>query len=151
MKNNFTHISTLILVVLFINFNEYAQFDSSKTIDKKRLEFSPAVHGVQIDGNIFFISYEFGGQIDFDLFQSRDNICLGTRLSVEHYTTGDFGGTTSGSPFTNYNLYLRFSQTLNNFSINFLGGTSYYNSSEPDYFPSKGLPIKIRENCRNNS
>ena len=140
MKKKFFYIIIFLFVFSLNNYFLFAQVDSSKIIDKNKFEFSPAFHSIQIDGNVFFISYEFGGHIDLDLFQSRNNVCLGTRLSVEHYSSGDFGGTTFGSPFTNYNLYLRFSKISDNLSFNFLGGISYYNTAQPDYFPNKGLP-----------
>lgn len=135
----------LFLIIILIGFSStnyglYAQTDSTQIIAQNKFYFSPSFHSVQIDGNVFFISLEYGGHLDFDLFQSQSNLCLGTRVSVEHYIKGDFGGKTFGSPFTNYNLYLRFSKTSEDLSFNFLGGISYFTTAQPDYFPSKGLP-----------
>lgn len=140
MKIYSIYVLLLLWVISIFNYNLFAQTDSIKTSDNNKFEFIPAFHGIQVDGNIFFISYEIGGQLDFDLLQSKSNVCLGTRISVENYMQGDVGGKTFGAPFTNYNLYLRFSKISEDLSFNFLGGITYYNSSEPEYFPDKVLP-----------
>lgn len=141
MINNFNKIIQILFVLVFIlNFGLSAQSDSLESHNSDKLVFKPAFHSIQLDANIFIISYEIGGQLDFDFFQSINNICIGTRISAEHYILGDFGGTTSGSPFTNYNLYVRFSNTLGYFSIDALGGISFYKTSQPNYFPNEYLP-----------
>ncbi len=123
-----------------MNSNLFSQSDTIKTVSIAKLEYSPNFHSIQIDGNIFVTSFEIGGQLDFDLFRSQKNICIGTRFSIENYMLGDFGGTTHGSPFTNYNLYLRLSNTLDYFTMDVLGGMSYYESNAPDYYPNQSLP-----------
>lgn len=141
MINNFINaIQVLFVLVFILNFSLSAQSDSLKSLNGDKLVFEPGFHSIQIDANLFLISYEIGGQLDIDLFQSQNNICIGTRISAEHFMLGDFGGTTFGSPFTNYNLYVRFSNTLGYFSLNALGGISFYKTSQPYYFPNQYLP-----------
>ena len=141
MVNSFRkNILPVIILILIINNILFAQSDSTSIVNAKKLQFAPSLHGIQIDGNIFFISYEIGGQVDFDFFQSKSKMCIGTRLSAEHYMQGDFGGKIFGSPFTNYNFYLRISNAFDDISINVLGGLSYYKTSEPYYFLNKYMP-----------
>jgi hypothetical protein len=95
--------------------------------------------------------YEAGGQFDFDFFTNNKNICLGTRMSIEHYDLGDFGGKMLGSPFTNYNIYARFSNRTGLLSISLLGGFTYYITSDPIILPDKylsrvGFEIKLTDN-----
>jgi len=127
-------------LILLTNGVLFAQPDSSEKVNKNSLNFSPAFHNIQIDASVFFILLEYGGHIDFDLFQNNNNVCLGSRFGVEHYSKGDFGGAAAGSPYTNYNLYLRFSKISKYLSFNFLGGISYYTTDQPDYLPNKVLP-----------
>lgn len=140
MKYFSTKIKIIVLVISLTNTFLLAQPDSSFNDKSIRFEYLPAFHSIQIDGNLYLTSYEVGGHFDFDFFRAHDNVCLGTRLSVEHYTKGDFGGSYPGSPFTNYNLYIRFSKISEDFSFNFLCGLSYYRPSEIEEAPDRGLP-----------
>jgi len=133
-------IRIIITFILFANILLPAQTDSSAGHKNIRFEYLPALHSIQIDGNVYLTSHEIRGHFDFDFFQAQNNLCLGTRLSIEHYTWGDIGGPHIGSPFTNYNLYLRFSKISNDFSIDFLCGLSYYRPSEIEEVPDRGLP-----------
>ena len=115
----------------------FPQVDS--TGDKKLL-LSPSIHSIQINATSIVFMNQIGGQIDFDVLRSiNKNFCVGTRLSVERYFLEDFGGSTLGSPFTNYNLYSRLSTTIDNLSISVLGGVTYYTTDDPIYLPDKYL------------
>ncbi|MCF8239772.1 MAG: hypothetical protein K9J16_00190 [Melioribacteraceae bacterium] len=139
MKNESYIILRVILIfILITNYNLFSLEEQDSTVNK--LEFIPSFHSIQIEGNIFIISYEFGGNIDFDLFRSKNNICIGSRFSVEHYSLGDFGGSKLGSPFTNYNLFLRLSTNHIYFSTDVYGGISYYVTSASNYYPNDYLP-----------
>ena len=60
-------------------------------------------------------------------------------MSIEHYYLLDFGGTRLGSPFTNYNLYLRLSREKDYLSVGVFGGVTYYKTNDPTYLPNKYL------------
>ena len=101
---------------------------------------SPSIHSIQINATSIVLINQIGGQFDFDVLRSiNKNLCIGTRLSVERYYWGDFGGSTLGSPFTNYNLYSRLSTIIDNLSISVLGGITYYTTDDPIYLPDKYL------------
>lgn len=125
--------------------------NTTSTSEKNKLVFEPTFHSIQLDATIFIFLYEVGGQFDFDLFTNNKRICLGTRMSIEHYALGDVGGEKLGSPFTNYNIYARFSDRLGFLSINVLGGVTYYTTDDPIYLPDKYMPrvgfeIKFTDN-----
>ncbi len=104
----------------------FSQVDPTR-LDENKLLIEPELHGVRIDAVTLLIFHQVGGQIDFDLLQSSNKkICVGTRLSVEHYSLQNFVEKVSGSPFTNYNLFARVTNRRNLFSVNLLGGVTYY-------------------------
>ena len=121
--------------LIFASIISYSQPDSIS--NNRKLIFNPSFHGIQIDGSTIYFIYQYGGQIDFDLFRSKNNYCVGTRFNYEKYYMGDFGGTTLGSPFTNYNLYARLSNTKDLFSSSFLVGVTYYTTNRPEYIPNE--------------
>lgn len=119
--------------------------------EENKLMYKPTFHSIQLDATIFILMYEVGGQFDYDFFTNNKNICLGTRIGIEHYDLRDYGGTMPGSPFTNYNIFARFSNRLGFLSINVLGGITYYSTDDPIYFPDKYLPrvgfeLKLTDN-----
>ncbi len=120
---------------------EGALFSQSDSlfVNNSKLYFQPSFHGIQIDGTALILMYEYSGQLDFDLLRSNNNVCIGVRMSAEHYAMGDFGGSTMGSPFTNYNLYFRISTVKDYFSTSVLFGVSKYETSSPEYVPNENL------------
>ena len=116
---------------------DFAQVDSTRLVGRK-LILSPSVHGVQIDATTIVLMNQIGGQFDFDVLRSNNkNLCVGTRLSVEHYYLGNFVDEVDGSPFTNYNLYVRLSTKKDDLCFNVLGGVTYYTTDEPSHLPDK--------------
>lgn len=128
----------IFICAIFVSIN-YSQVDSSKIKDNA-LVFSPSVHNIQIDATSIILINQIGGEIDFDILQSKNkNTCIGTRVSLEHYYLTNFVDKVYGSPFTNYNLYARISSITNDLLISILGGVTYYASDDPTYLPSKYL------------
>ena len=117
----------------------YSQDDSTKIRDKT-LVLIPGLHSIQIDATSIILMNQIGGTIDLDILHSEyNNICLGTRIGIEHYYLNNFVEKYYGSPFTNYNLLARLSTMPNDLSISILLGITYYTSDEPDYIQSKFL------------
>ena len=131
-------IFIMFIYTIFTSFT-YSQVDSSKLKDNV-LVFSPNVHNVQIDATSIILINQIGGEIDFDILQSKNKYtCVGTRVSIEHYYLTNFVDKVDGSPFTNYNFYARISSITNDLLISVLGGITYYTSDDPTYLPSKYL------------
>lgn len=140
LKNMKNIYYIIIIFILFCNCQIYSQENQDSSTIERKLELIPSFHSIQIEANVFILLMEVGSNIDFDILQSKNNICIGTRISVEHYNYRDFGGSVHGSPFTNYNLFLRMTKTNSYLSADVFGGLSFYKSSAPDYFPNKYLP-----------
>ena len=131
----------LLTILIYMSFAPVAlcQIDSTKREDHK-LALSPSVHNIQIDATSIILMNQIGGEIDFDIFRSKNkNTCIGTRVSLEHYSLVNLADKVHGSPFTNYNLYARISGVKNDLLISVLGGVTYYETSDPSYLPSKYL------------
>ena len=140
-KLNFLYkIALLSLTIMFFLSNTsyiLSQSDSTKFEDNKFL-FNPCIHSIQIDATTIFLMNQIGGQFDYDVLRSSNkNICIGTRVSVEHYYLGNFIGEVDGSPFTNYNLYARLSGKKDDLCFEVVGGVTYYTTDEPSYLTDK--------------
>lgn len=130
--------SLVILFLIFCNIN-YPQ-DTQATPDDNKLLLNPIFFGVQFDITTILFIYQYGGQLDYDLFSATNKFHnIGIRLSIEHYHSVSIGGTTLGSPFTNYNLLLRHSLRGNVFWFDLVGGLTYYNTSASKYYPDEVL------------
>lgn len=111
----------------------------------------PGVHlclrSVLIDGEYLLFSAGISGSVDVDVihFRSRLRSALGIRFGIDHYSTGSPGGSTSGSPFTDYNVLLRHSASGRIIRLDFYGGYSYHvlypNHGSPTW--KAGLDIRV--------
>ncbi|MCJ7648425.1 MAG: hypothetical protein MUP85_07415 [Candidatus Lokiarchaeota archaeon] len=129
----------LLTIFIYICFTQIAlcQIDSTNLEDFK-LTFSPSVHCIQIDATSIILMNQIGGEFDFDILRSRNkHTCIGTRVSVEHYSLVNPVDKVHGSPFTNYNLYARISGIIDDLLFSVLGGATYYTTDDPSYLPSK--------------
>lgn len=115
----------------------FSQADSTKFEDNN-LVFNPSIHSIQIDATSIVLMNQLGGQFDFDVLRSNNkNLCVGTRLSIEHYYLVNFVDGVDGSPFTNYNLYARVSANEDDLCFEVIGGVTYYTTDDPDRFTNK--------------
>jgi len=138
--NHSYSITLLILTNLFvlsITPFTFSQTDSTKFEDNN-LVFDPSIHSIQIDATTIILMNQIGGQFDFDALRTNSkNLCVGTRLSIEHYYLGNFVDEVDGSPFTNYNLYVRLSGEKDDLCFEVVGGVTYYTTDEPSHLPDK--------------
>jgi hypothetical protein len=112
----------LVILVSIIPHFTFSQVDSVESIGSK-LVFIPSLHNIQIDATSIVVINQFGAEIDLDVLRSvNEEICIGTRFSVEHYYLYNFVEKIDGSPFTNYNLFARFSISKSSKSIRILKG-----------------------------
>lgn len=122
---------------IFTQFN-YSQVDSSKYNDKL-FYFNPSIHSIQIDATSIILINQIGLEFDFDIFQLKNiKSCIGTRIGIEHYYLTNLVDKYEGSPFTDYNILGRMSNSIGDLSTSILIGITYYTTNE-NYFPSKYL------------
>ncbi|MBU0560254.1 MAG: hypothetical protein KKG93_11865 [Bacteroidetes bacterium] len=136
--NHKKHFLILLIITIFTTIT-YSQVDSTRLKDNA-LVFSPNVHSIQIDATSIILMNQIGGEFDFDIFNLKNkNVCIGTRVGIEHYYLNNFVDKYYGSPFTNYNLYTRINSMTDDLSISCLVGITYYTSDDVNYLPSKYL------------
>lgn len=139
----------LVILVSIIPHFSFSQADSIESVGNK-LVFIPSLHNIQIDATSIVIINQIGAEIDLDVLRSaNEEICIGTRFSVEHYYLTNFVDKIEGTPFSNFNFYARLSFTKTplsfptlkggNLSISLLTGFTYYKTSDPARIPDKYL------------
>ena len=139
LRNKHKRVLEILLICLIFSPIIYSQDDSIR-LQNKSFVLLPSLHSIQIDATSIIIMNQIGGEIDFDIFHSKNNnTCIGTRIGIEHYALINFVDKYYGSPFTNYNLLARLSTKPDDLSISALLGMTYYTSNEPSYIQSRYL------------
>jgi hypothetical protein len=96
---------------------------------------------VQADAIIFIFMSGVSGSCDVDILHriAGGNSSLGLRAGLEQYQSGGAGGSTSGSPFVDYNLLLRSTVYGNYFRWDMYVGYMYHTTVNDRIYPSNSL------------
>lgn len=140
MKEKSTKILLFLFVICFITPDIISANGNISQTSEDKMVLNPNLFGVQFEFTTMLFSYEYGGHLDFDILKSRNKeYGFGTRISFERYHAGTVGGSIIGSPFTNYNIFLRQSFRGSVLWFDVLGGFTYYTTSAAEYYPNELL------------
>jgi hypothetical protein len=125
-----SNLALLVIAVLIGTSSSFAQSDSSGQTNKT-YSFSSHFSSIQAEFSTLVVILEYGGLIDFDLFnkESAKKYSFGLRLAYERFSYYEPGGPTGGGPFSDYCLYARHSIKGNKLDLNLLGGMGYHKKS----------------------
>ena len=133
------NILKLLLLLIVIQFNLTINLlgkDTTSVVSEDKMVLNQNFFGIQLELTSMIFIYEYGGHLDYDIFKSKNGFYnTGTRLSYEKYYAGTVGGSIHGSPFSNYNLFIRHSFRGSIFWFDLLAGISYYTTSASEFYP----------------
>jgi hypothetical protein len=118
-----------LVLACFVSFHPYLRVlpqHEDTLIGGDRVVFSPKLKSIQIDGTTtVYTSGALGGSIDADFLSLARNSAasLGTRLGVDRYIWGNFGGVEGD--YLDYDALLRFSLSGQSVRFDLFGGTAY--------------------------
>ena len=114
-----------VLIFIIYTSNIYSQ---NKT-DSSDFESNPQFRSVQIDASTLIFVTKIGAAIDYDLFSSHNKSktwqSLGLRFGADRILKGTVGGSVTGSPFTNLNVFARLSIEGKTARLDAFGGGAY--------------------------